>query len=166
DCAEADGFDFVHLLVESTKQAFAVRDGHITDPAFMRENPQTFLSEPVVASLAGAIDPRKAASWQRGGEKGDTVWMGAIDRDGNAVSFIQSLYWEFGSGVVLPETGITWQNRGAGFSLDPASRNVLAPGRKPFHTLNPPLARFRDGRSEERRVGKAGGSRWWAWRET
>jgi gamma-glutamyltranspeptidase/glutathione hydrolase len=80
------------------------------------------------------------------GAKGDTIWMGAIDGNGLAVSFIQSLYWEFGSGVVLPRTGIILQNRGSSFSLDPKSRNPLTPGRKPFHTLNPPLARFRDGR--------------------
>jgi oxamate amidohydrolase len=72
--------------------------------------------------------------------------MGAIDRDGLAVSYIQSIFWEFGSGCVLPATGILWQNRGASFSLDPAARNPLAPGRKPFHTLNPALAAFDDGR--------------------
>jgi gamma-glutamyltranspeptidase len=69
-----------------------------------------------------------------------------LDRDGNAVSFIQSVYWEFGSGVVLPETGITWQNRGASFALDPDALNPLQPGRKPFHTLNPAMARLDDGR--------------------
>jgi gamma-glutamyltranspeptidase/glutathione hydrolase len=62
------------------------------------------------------------------------------------VSFIQSIFWEYGSGVVLPRTGILWQNRGSSFSLDPKSLNPLTPGRKPFHTLNPPLARFADGR--------------------
>ena len=72
--------------------------------------------------------------------------MCAVDADGLAVSFIQSLYWEWGSGVVLPATGICWQNRGISFSLDPASPNPLMPGRKPFHTLNPALARFNDGR--------------------
>ena len=66
--------------------------------------------------------------------------MGVIDADGRAVSFIQSLYHEFGSGVVLKETGINWQNRGCSFSLDPAALNALEPGRKPFHTLNPALA--------------------------
>jgi gamma-glutamyltranspeptidase/glutathione hydrolase len=73
--------------------------------------------------------------------------MGAIDVSGVAVSFIQSLFWQFGSGVVSPGTGVLWQNRGVGFSLDPNSRNALAPGKKPFHTLNPPLARFDDGRT-------------------
>ena len=146
ECAEADGFDFVHLLVEASKQAFAVRDANITDPAYMDTDPSTFLHEPVIASLAAAVDPSAARDWQRGGATGDTVWLGAIDRDGMAVSFIQSVYWEFGSGVVLPQTGITWQNRGASFSLAPGTRNELKPGRKPFHTLNPALARLADGR--------------------
>ncbi len=73
--------------------------------------------------------------------------MGAIDARGVAVSFIQSIYWEFGSGVVSSRTGTLWQNRGKAFSLDPAARTALAPRRKPFHTLNPPLARFADGRT-------------------
>jgi gamma-glutamyltranspeptidase len=70
-----------------------------------------------------------------------------IDRDGTAVSFIQSIYHEFGSGLVLPASGINWQNRGCSFSLDPQSRNPLTPFRKPFHTLNPALACFDDGRT-------------------
>jgi len=122
DCAQADGFDFVHLLVEASKQAFGVRDEHITDPAYMDTDPATFLRDPVIASLAAAVDPATARQWQRGGDKGDTVWLGAIDLDGMAVSFIQSVYWEFGSGVVLPQTGIAWQNRGSSFSLQPGTR--------------------------------------------
>ena len=146
DCVDADGFEFVHLLVEASKQAFAIRDRHITDPAHMDPAPETFLKPDVIAGLAGAVDPTRAGDWARGGTDSDTVWLGAIDRHGNAVSFIQSIYWEFGSGVVLPETGITWQNRGASFALDPAALNPLQPGRKPFHTLNPAMARFDDGR--------------------
>ena len=146
ECAESDGFDFVHLLVEASKQAFGVRDAHVTDPAYMDTDPATFLQDSVVGSLAAAVDPAVARQWQRGGASGDTVWLGAIDGDGMAVSFIQSIYWEFGSGVVLPQTGITWQNRGASFSLAAGARNELMPGRKPFHTLNPALARLADGR--------------------
>jgi gamma-glutamyltranspeptidase len=145
-CGAPDGFDFVHLLVEATKGAFAIRDAHITDPAHMDPPPEAFLDTDTLARLAGAVDPVQASDWRRGGTESDTIWMGVIDRDGNAVSFIQSLYWEFGSGVVLPGTGITWQNRGASFALDPAALNPLAPGRKPFHTLNPALARLNDGR--------------------
>jgi gamma-glutamyltranspeptidase len=145
-CAEPDGFDFVHLLVEATKQAFAIRDAHVTDPAYMDPPPEAFLDDATVARLAAAVDPRTARDWRRGGTDADTIWMGVIDRDGNAVSFIQSIYWEFGSGVVLPRTGVTWQNRGASFALDPCALNPLQPGRKPFHTLNPALARLDDGR--------------------
>jgi gamma-glutamyltranspeptidase/glutathione hydrolase len=72
--------------------------------------------------------------------------MGAIDGSGLAISFIQSLFWEYGSGVVLPKTGILMQNRGLAFSLDPKALNPLQPGRRPFHTLNCPLAVFDDGR--------------------
>jgi gamma-glutamyltranspeptidase/glutathione hydrolase len=69
-----------------------------------------------------------------------------MDCDGCAVSLIQSIYWEFGSGVVLPETGIVWQNRGTSFSLDPDSPNPLTPGRRPFHTIHPSMAMLKDGR--------------------
>ena len=98
---------------------------------------------------ARAIDRRKAAPWPatsaRRGE-GDTVWMGSADASGLVVSYLQSLYWEFGSGVVLPATGVLMQNRGASFSLDPGALNALEPGRLPFHTLNPALAVLDDGR--------------------
>ena len=72
--------------------------------------------------------------------------MGAADASGLVVSYIQSLYWEFGSGCVLPATGVLMQNRGSSFSLDPKALNALAPGRRPFHTLNPALASLNDGR--------------------
>ena len=77
---------------------------------------------------------------------GDTIWAGAVDNEGRLVSFIQSIYFEFGSGVVLPETGITWQNRGCSFRLESDALNILKPGRKPFHTLNPAMAFLKDGR--------------------
>jgi gamma-glutamyltranspeptidase/glutathione hydrolase len=141
-----ESFEHVHGLVEATKRAFAIRDAEVTDPADGRDL-SSFLRPDVLAAEALAIDRKRAAPWPAGGGAGDTVWMGAIDRDGLAVSFIQSLYWEFGSGVVLPRTGILWQNRGASFSLDPGDLNLLRPGRKPFHTLTPALARFSDGRT-------------------
>jgi gamma-glutamyltranspeptidase/glutathione hydrolase len=75
------------------------------------------------------------------------VWLGVIDGDGRAVSFIQSLYHEFGSGVVLMSSGVCWQNRGCSFSLDERALNSLRPGRKPFHTLNPAMALAKDGRT-------------------
>ena len=144
---EAEGFDYVHGLVESTKQAFRVRDKYITDPAYMTANPLDFLKNDVLDGMAADIDRSKAAPWPDGGADSDTVWFGCIDGEGRAVSMIQSLYWEFGSGTVLPETGITWQNRGTSFQLDPRAVNTLKPGRRPFHTIQPAMALLADGRT-------------------
>ena len=88
---------------------------------------------------------RPRAGRQKWGE-GDTVWMGAADSSGLVVSYIQSIFWEFGSGCVLPRTGLLMQNRGASFSLEKNAANPLEPGRLPFHTLNPALAVLKDGR--------------------
>jgi gamma-glutamyltranspeptidase/glutathione hydrolase len=138
--------DYVHLCVEATKRAFQVRELYITDPAHMAVQPAKLLGASLIRELAANIDRRHAVPWGDAATPADTVWMGVADRTGLAVSFIQSIYHEFGSGVVLDRTGITWQNRGCSFSLDPDSLNALLPGRKPFHTLNPALARLRDGR--------------------
>ena len=145
--AEAEGFAHLHGLVEASKQAFMVRDREITDPAYMRNSPEQFLAPAAIEAAAAAIDPASALAWPRPPSAGDTVWMGAIDGERRAVSFIQSVYWEFGSGVVLEETGIQWQNRGSSFKLQDGALNVIAPGRKPFHTLNPALFIFDDGRT-------------------
>ena len=139
------GADYVHLCVEAVKQAFAVRDRHVTDPAYMTADAQDFLARDRIETLASRIDRRRAAPWGAGQGPADTIWMGAIDGAGRAVSFIQSLYHEYGAGVVLRESGINWQNRGCSFSLDERALNVLRPGRKPFHTLNPALALLSDG---------------------
>ncbi|MBE0622742.1 MAG: gamma-glutamyltransferase [Burkholderiales bacterium] len=139
--------DYVHLCVEATKQAFAIRDRSITDPAYMKVDAQSFLEPAAVRALAANIDRTKAAPWGAGKGPADTVWMGVIDGAGRAVTFIQSTYHEYGSGVVLRDSGIVWQNRGCSFSLDEHALNALRPLRKPFHTLNPALALFDDGRS-------------------
>jgi gamma-glutamyltranspeptidase/glutathione hydrolase len=139
--------DYVHLCVEAVKQAFRIRDRHVTDPAYMDVDAQALLAPERIRALAAAIDRHKAAPWGMGRGPADTIWMGVIDGEGRAVSFIQSLYHEFGSGVVLRETGVNWQNRGCSFSLDERALNVLRPGRKPFHTLNPALALLADGRT-------------------
>jgi gamma-glutamyltranspeptidase/glutathione hydrolase len=89
----------------------------------------------------------RASPWPAPPDKGDTVWLGAADAKGLCVSFIQSLYWEFGSGLVLPSTGIAWQNRGTSFGLEESHVNKLEPGRLPFHTIQPALARLSDGRT-------------------
>lgn len=143
---QADDFTFIHNLVESTKAAFRVRDAKVTDPAFMDPAPEFYLSDEHITELSKGIKPKRAADWPDATPGGDTVWLGAIDRDGNAVSFIQSVYWEFGSGVVLNKSGVNWQNRGTSFSLDPDHHNHLKPFRRPFHTIQPAMALLKDGR--------------------
>jgi gamma-glutamyltranspeptidase len=142
----ADSADHVHLVVEATKRAFKLRDQFITDPADMEIDGQALLDASRLDALAADIQLGQAAPWGEGKGPGDTIWMGVIDPSGLAVSFIQSIYHEFGSGVVLPRTGINWQNRGASFSLDADKLLALKPGKKPFHTLNPAAARLKDGR--------------------
>jgi oxamate amidohydrolase len=144
--ADPTGAAFVHAQVEATKQAFALRDRHVTDPAFMTIAPSDLLRSELLDELAAKIDSQRAAPWGKRTEPGDTVWMGVIDGEGRAVSFIQSIYHEFGAGVVLAESGVNWQNRGCSFSLDASHINRLEPGKRPFHTLNPALARLADGR--------------------
>jgi gamma-glutamyltranspeptidase/glutathione hydrolase len=143
---DAESFDHVHGLVEATKRAFRVRDRLVTDPDRLPHPVERYLDARFLDAEAAKIDRRKAAPWPPRAGQGDTIWMGAADASGLVVSYIQSLYWEFGSGVVLPRTGVLMQNRGASFSLDPAALNALAPGRLPFHTLNPALAVLNDGR--------------------
>ena len=144
--AEAESFDHIHGLVEATKRAFRVRDRVVTDPERLPKPLAPFLAPEFLDAEVRKIDRRKAAPWPAPRGAGDTVWMGAADAGGLVVSYIQSIYWEFGSGCVLPATGVLMQNRGASFSLDPRALNALAPGRLPFHTLNPALAVLRDGR--------------------
>lgn len=146
DVPQADGFDYVHGLVEATKQAFYVRNNYVTDPAFMPSPATDFLAPERISEMAAHVDMTHASDWHLRQANGDTVWMGACDASGLMVSFIQSVYWEFGSGVVLPESGVIWQNRGISFSLEENALQRLEPGRKPFHTLNPALAHFSDGR--------------------
>ncbi|MGO8867762.1 MAG: gamma-glutamyltransferase family protein [Alphaproteobacteria bacterium] len=144
--AEADGFAHVHGTVEATKAAFHIRDRHLTDPDHMKVRAEDFLAERALKEMAAGIDPERAGAWTLNPAPGDTVWMGAADGGGLVVSFIHSIYWEFGSGVTLSDTGIVWQNRGMAFSLTPGSLHQLLPRRRPFHTNNPALALFDDGR--------------------
>ncbi len=143
---QVDSADHVHLVVEATKLAFKIRDSAITDPQYMSQNAQEWLGKDCLDELAQSIQIEKAMAWGEGKGPGDTIWMGTTDKDGLAVSFIQSIYHEYGSGIVLESTGINWQNRGASFSLDKNHINALLPNKKPFHTLNPAGARLKDGR--------------------
>jgi gamma-glutamyltranspeptidase/glutathione hydrolase len=143
---EAESFDHIHGLVEATKRALRMRDRLITDPNYLSHSLDRVLEDRYLAGESMKIDRHKAAAWPLAPNAGDTIWMGAADTSGLVVSYIQSLYWEFGSGCVLPRTGLLMQNRGASFSLQPGALNYLAPGRLPFHTLNPALAALADGR--------------------
>ena len=147
EAPHADTFAHIHGLVESTKLAFAVRDREVGHGDPTRGELERHLAPDALLRSAQRIDPRRAAPWHPGPGDGDTAWFGVIDAAGRAVSAIQSLFFEFGSGVGLPESGFLWQNRGSAFRLAGDGPNVLGPGRQPFHTLNPAYARFRDGRS-------------------
>jgi gamma-glutamyltranspeptidase len=144
--AEAESFDYLHGMVEATKRAFILRNTKLGDPEAMDPDWLTWLTPDRLAAEAAAIDMKRAAPWPHQAGTGDTIWMGAADREGRVVSYIQSIFWEYGSGVVVPGTGVLWQNRGASFSLR-GGPNGLAPGKLPLHTLNPALARLNDGRT-------------------
>jgi len=143
---QGEGFDHIHALVETTKRAFGVRDRVIADPDDLPHPVDRYLDAKFLDAEARTIDRHKAARWPVPAGEGGTVWMGAADASGLVVSYVQSLYWEFGSGVVLPQTGVLMQNRGASFSLESGALNALEPGRLPLHTLNPALAVLADGR--------------------
>ncbi len=144
--AHGESVAHFHGLIEATKRAFAIRDQVVTDFDRLLHQPADFLTPERLLAEAARIDMNRAAATPLRADQGGTVWMGAIDANGMAVSYIQSVYWEYGSGTVLPRTGIVWQNRGISFSLDPEAVNPLEPGRRPFHTLIPALAAFDDGR--------------------
>ncbi len=143
---EADGIDHLHRLVESTKAAFRIRNRHVTDPQYMERTAEDFLSVQSLDELEKTVSRERAAPWPDRPAQGDTVWLAATDRTGLTVSFIQSIYWEFGSGVVLPQSGVTWQNRGTSFNLGENVVNRLEPSRLPFHTIQPAMAQLSDGR--------------------
>jgi len=143
------GPDHVHLLVQAKQIAFHDRDRLVADPEFSPVPVERLLSRAYADERRVLMDPERALPWDRvpssGSLTGDTVYVAAVDADGNAVSLIQSLYFGFGSGVVAGSTGVVLQNRGAYFSLDPAHPNRLEPGKRPLHTLIASLA-FKDGR--------------------
>ena len=152
--------EYLHLLVEAKKIAFADRDAWLADPgATPPDALKRMLSKSYGAERRKEIDPDRAAreykplsigSSAPNGEArppahGDTIYLTAADKDGNVVSLIQSIYESFGSGIVAGDTGIALHNRGTSFSLNPAHPNALAPGKRPFHTLVPAMV-LKDGR--------------------
>ena len=138
---------YYHTVIEATKIAFADRNRYIADPAFAKVPVGELLAKDYAARRRGLIDPKRAIDPPAYGDirtGQDTTYLTVVDKDRNAVSFINSIFSAFGSGIVAGDTGIMLQNRGAGFSLDPAHPNRLQPGKRPFHTLIPAMV-FRDG---------------------
>ncbi len=130
---------WIHLGIEAAKLAMADRDSHITDPEFADIPVERLLSKSYAASLADQIHLDRAAAPPpaRSPRGGGTIYLAVVDGAGNAVSLIESNYMGFGSGVVDPDTGIHYQNRGSFFSLEPGHPNELAPGKRTLHTLLP-----------------------------
>jgi gamma-glutamyltranspeptidase len=132
--------DYYHVMVEATKEAFIDRDKYLSDPDFVKIPLDFLLSQQHGKDQAKRIQMNATAQdLKLLDAKGDTVWFGVVDQEGNAVSIIQSIYHDFGSGIVPPGTGVLLQNRGSFFSLDPQHINHLEPGKRTFHTLNPAM---------------------------
>jgi gamma-glutamyltranspeptidase/glutathione hydrolase len=139
---------YYHTLIEATKLAFADRDRYIADPAFAKVPVAELLSKDYAAKRRALINPNKALDSPPPGEinvGSNTTYFTVVDKDGNAVSFINSLFDAFGSGIVAGDTGIVLQNRGSSFSLDRSHPNRLEPGKRPFHTIIPAMV-FKDNK--------------------
>ncbi|MFN7087438.1 MAG: gamma-glutamyltransferase [Burkholderiales bacterium] len=140
-----DSVDSLHLQIEAMKLAFADIYEYVSDPATMRLKPADLLDKDYLKRRAALIATKKAGTPAFGAPgKGGTVYLTAADEAGMMVSYIQSNFSGFGSGVVVPGTGISLQNRGSGFSLRPDHANVVAPRKRPFHTIIPGFV-TRDG---------------------
>jgi len=143
-----DSAESQHLQIEAMKLAFADVYAHVADPRGMRCSTEEMLEESYLAERAKLIDPKRAQEFGAGNPvRGGTIYLTAADESGMMVSFIQSNYMGFGSGVVVPGWGLSMQNRGHGFQLDAAHPNAVAPGRKPFHTIIPAFL-TKDGRPQ------------------
>ena len=133
-----DGIASQHLQIEAMKLAFADVYRHVGDARAMKLTPTQMLDAAYLKSRAALIDPKRAQDFGPGhGPQGGTIYLTAADASGMMVSFIQSNYMGFGSGVVVPGYGVSLQNRGHGFTLDASRANVVGPGKRPFHTIIP-----------------------------
>ena len=143
------GADLAHLLVQAKQIAYCDRDALLADPAFSAFPAERLVSKAYAEQRRRLIRMDRAIPWDEvpsyGSLKGDTVYVCAVDAEGNAASLIHSLYFIFGSGVVAGDTGIVLQNRSAYFSLDPAHPNRLDAGKRPMHTLIASIA-LREGK--------------------
>jgi gamma-glutamyltranspeptidase/glutathione hydrolase len=135
---QSDSAESIHLQLEAMKLAFA--DGHryISDPDYLKFDTKYFLDHDYLSERANLIDLNHAKDPKHGKPRhGGTVYLTAADEEGMMVSFIQSNYSGFGSGIVIPETGISLQNRGSGFTLEEGHPNQVGPNKRPFHTIIP-----------------------------
>ena len=133
-----DGLDSQHLQIEAMKLAFADTYKYVAEPSAMAVTPAQMLDDGYLAQRAKLIDMKKSQEFGAGNPvKGGTIYLSAADENGMMISFIQSNYMGFGSGCVEPSFGISLQNRGHGFHLDAQHANVVAPGKRPFHTIIP-----------------------------
>jgi gamma-glutamyltranspeptidase/glutathione hydrolase len=155
---------YLHLLIEAKKLAFADVARYVGEPAAMQTPATVLLDDRFVAARRALIDPHRAAERPEPGAAltaSETIYLTVADSAGNMVSFINSLFDAFGSGVVVPGTGFALQDRGAGFTLDPGLPNTVAPGKRPFHTLIPGFVTKPDARGVEQpwmSFGVMGGS--------
>lgn len=135
---KVDGVDSQHLQIEAMKLAFADIYRYVAEPSSMEVTADQLLDDAYLASRAKLIDMKRAQDFGAGNPvKGGTIYLTAADESGMMVSFIQSNYMGFGSGIVVPGYGLSMQNRGHAFSLDAKSPNLVAPGKRPFHTIIP-----------------------------
>jgi gamma-glutamyltranspeptidase / glutathione hydrolase len=131
---------YLHHLIEAKKLAYADLEEHVADPAHMRMDVDALLTDPFIESRRRQLDPRRAADRPQPGDlltASETIYLSVADADGNMVSLISSVYSYFGSGVVVPGTGMLLQNRGSGFTMQEDRPNTVAPGKLPFHTIIP-----------------------------
>ena len=132
--------EYLHTLIEAKKLAFADLAEYVADPDYMEIDPEALLSDEYVSRRRALINPNSAAN--RPGPGGaatdsETIYLSVTDEQGNMVSFINSIFEYFGSGIVVPGTGFALQNRGAGFTLEDGHPNQVAAGKRPFHTIIP-----------------------------
>jgi gamma-glutamyltranspeptidase/glutathione hydrolase len=131
---------YLHHLIEAKKLAFADLAGHVSDRDHLRGDPAALLSDDYIAQRRALLNPDSAAPSVEAGspfDHGETIYLTVADGEGNMISFINSVFEYFGSGVVAPGTGFVLQNRGAGFTLEEGHPNRIGPGKRPFHTLIP-----------------------------
>ena len=145
---DPNGPERFHLLLEAARLGFAVRDSHIAEPSFMRVTVPDLIDKGFAKKLAGLIDTNKRVDLPRAPTPGrDTVYLTVVDRDRMAVSFINSLYSQFGVGICTEKTGIMFTNRGSCFTLETGHPNEFGAGKRPLHTIIPAMA-MRDGRCD------------------